>query len=157
MNERLRVAVMRIILLSGTLVAVMGYNFTGHPAFVALPLLAGLLLLIGILRRPPADTVGVAAARLARRRLAMVQITVCCLTITGFLVYNSFKGEWARVAGLGLMLGSLALLEVVAAMLYSVGSRRREEARMLAEAGFGRKRGGRPAEEKARRPGGPDL
>ncbi len=134
MSEKLRLALVKVLLVCATFAAVMGYNFTRNPVFIALPFVAGVILFILVRRRLTAGVGGHADERARRRRQGMVQILISCLMVTGFIVYSSIEAQWNRVTGFGIMLSTLVVLEVLACLLYRYGPMRDTEAERRAEA-----------------------
>jgi len=119
MLEKTRRLVARVLLVTATFVAVMGYNFTRNPAFVALPFLAGIALFV-VVRKRPMEVPACEEGKIRKwRRQGTAQLLVSGLMITGFIVYRSVEGDWGMALGFALMLATLAPLAVLAYLFYT--------------------------------------
>lgn len=107
-----------MLLVAATFAAVMGFNFTGNPVFVALPFVAGLALVFVVRMRPTEVGEQDGPSIRKKRRQGMVQVIISCLMISGFIVYRCIKEDWGEALGFSIMLIALATLAVLAYVFY---------------------------------------
>lgn len=119
MKERARRGVARILLVAATFAAVMGFNFTGNPVFVALPFAAGVALVFVVRMRPKEIREQDELSIRKMRRQGMAQVMISCLMISGFIVYRCIVEDWGEVVGFSIMLIALLILAVLAYILYT--------------------------------------
>lgn len=124
MGERIRKAAIRVLLITGTTVAIVGYNLTRSPFFVPLPFLVGVVLAILVVRAPECTPEEVAERKRVRRN-GFIQLVISCVILTVMVVVASVR-HWgvADVTGFLMMEGTLGLLAILALGAYRRSHRR---------------------------------
>ena len=119
MNEKARRLAARTLLVAATFAAVMGFNFTGNPVFVALPFAAGVALVLVVRMRPKEIREQDELSIRKKRKQGMAQVAISCLMISGFIVYRCIVEDWGEVVGFSIMLIALLTLAVLAYLFYT--------------------------------------
>jgi hypothetical protein len=115
MREKARELAAKFLLVAATFVAVMGYNFTGNYAFVALPFLSGVALGVLTLRRPVEVQASQEQNILRLRRHALIQLVTSSLMAASMGIYYWLViGNNDKALGYAIMLGALAPLGIMA-------------------------------------------
>jgi F0F1-type ATP synthase assembly protein I len=111
----------RIVLLLGTTVSVLCYNFTRFPFFVALPFLCGVVL-VALVRGTPMRTPQELKEGKRARRAGLVQLVISCV-ILAVLITVSWARHWgtADVGGFIIMEATLLFLALMAFVFYKKG------------------------------------
>lgn len=115
MREKARELAVKFLLIAATCVAVMGYNFTTNYAFVALPFVAGVALMLLFLRRPTQLQDSQAHSIMKMRRHALIQLLISSIVVLSFVVYYWLvEGDTDKVLGYAIMLAALVPLGLMA-------------------------------------------
>ena len=115
MREKARELAVKFLLIAATCVAVMGYHFTTNYAFVALPFLAGVALILLFLRRPTQLQDSQAQSIMKMRRHALMQLLISSLVVLSFGgYYLVIEGDMDTVLGYAIMLAALVPLGLMA-------------------------------------------
>lgn len=116
MEENARRLLVSILLVLGTFVSVMGYNFTGLLIFVPIPFLAGVGLVVLIVKSPAGTTEEV-KLRDRQRRRAIIQFFASCAILAVLIVVSAARNWGAdKVTSYAIMevtLGILACLTLL--------------------------------------------
>jgi len=117
-GEKLRKTLIRVLLVVGTTVSIIGYNFTRNPIFVPLPFLSGIALAVLILRAPTITPEEV-KDRIRVRRNGLIQLVISFLMLAVFIIVASVR-HWGAscVTGFSIMEATIGLLAVMAFITY---------------------------------------
>ncbi|MHB8895496.1 MAG: hypothetical protein ACYC99_10020 [Candidatus Geothermincolia bacterium] len=118
MEERLRKLAIKVLLVLGTTLSIMGFNYTHSYLFVPLPFIIGLFLAALVISAPTATREEI-EARKKRRRNGFIQLVISCVMLSVFISIASVR-HWGKTAvvGLTIMEGTLVLLAALALWAY---------------------------------------
>jgi hypothetical protein len=121
MRLEARKVLTRLVLLLGTTVSILCYNYTRLPIFVALPFMCGVAMIVLIRRTPIRTAEELRVGRRARRN-ALAQLSISC-TVLLVLIIVSWSRHWgvAAVAGFIIMELTLISLALMAYLFYRRG------------------------------------
>lgn len=118
MEERARQIAIRVLLVTGTTISILAYNFIRSPVFVPLPFICGVALIV-LVMRAPRDTPEEMAERALMRRRGFIQLVISCMLLLVMIIVASVR-HWGKadVLGFAIMEATMGILALLAYVAY---------------------------------------